>query len=236
MAGSKDRGFAAVVAAYAGSTGVSLRTAQRHAKSGHPDWVRYSQATLVSAVAKREQPLTTVEVEVMAAVSPGHPPAMPAELDVDESQLSESGRMLKACWEMWHAHFQLWKSCRGGTIDKMGNVTPPDHAMACVHASLMMKLRADFEKAQRVHTQWQIDDRSLIPANEFAAFRAQFLIPLRNLMRNMPAEMAPLVNPADQPRAIRGGEQYLQQRVQPQLQLCAEALDRMCPPRKGAAA
>lgn len=101
--------------------------------------------------------------------------------------------------------------------------------MMCVHAKLIMELRKDYDKALAKHQQWQIDNRRLIPANEFHAFRSGFLIPLRNMLKNMPAEAAPLVNPKDQQQAIRGGVEYLHQRLNPQIERALTALDALVP-------
>lgn len=176
---------------------------------------------MVSAVSKSAQePMTKVEVAVMASASPLSPPPMPAELQRPESQLAEPERMLRAAWELWSEHFQMWKKCLGGQGDQ---------AMACVQANMLIKLRADYDKALAKFTQWQIDNRRLIPANEFHAFRSAFLIPLRNMLGNMPAEAAALVNPANQQQAIKGGTEYLVSRLYPQIQECLNALDQLTP-------
>ncbi len=230
MTGTKDRAFAAVLKAYASSTGVSVRTAQRHARSGHQDWKRFSQATMVSAVTRSErEPMSAVEVAVMASASPLAPPELPEAVRRDESELAEPERMLRAAWELWSQHFAMWRQCLGGKDPKTKEDLPRDPAMACVQANMLMKLRGDYDKALAKYTQWQIDNRRLIPANEFHAFRSAFLIPLRNLLGNMPAEAAALVNPRDQQQAIKGGTEYLVNRLYPQIQQCLDALDQLTP-------
>lgn len=221
--------MAAVLKAYALSIGKDVRTAQRHAKSNHPDWQRFTQTTLQSAVAHPPaEPMTPCEVGVFAAASPLAPPALPADLRAPDSQLAEPERMCKASWQLWNQHYSMWLACLGG-VDKHGHPIPPDQAMACVQANMLIKLRADYEKALQKQQQWLIDTRRLIPANEFAAFRSQFLIPLRNMMDNMPAEAGALMNPQDQQQAIRGGREWLQNRFAPQLQQALMALDQMVP-------
>lgn len=221
--------MAAVIKAYALSIGKDVRTAQRHAASNHPDWVRFNQTTMIAAVSQpAAQPMTHAQVGVMASTSTLAPPAMPEELRAPDAQLAEPERMLKASWLLWSKHFDMWLRCLGGK-DKMGHDIPPDPAMACVQANMLIKLRADYEKALQKHTQWQIDNRRLIPANEFAAFRSAFLIPLRNMLDNMPAEAAPLMNPQDQQQAIRGGREWLSSRLAPQIAQAIAALDAMAP-------
>jgi hypothetical protein len=234
MAATKSRAMAAVVRAYALSIGKSLRTAQRHVEENHPDWVRFNQTTMIAAVSQPvTQPMSQAQVGVMASASPLAPPDLPSELRVPDSQLAEPERMLKASWMLWSQHFEMWLRCLGG-VDKLGATIPPDQAMACVHANMLIKLRADYEKAVQKHTQWLIDTRRLISANEFATFRSGFLIPLRNLMQNMPAEAAPLMNPQDQATAIRGGNNWLLNRFNPQLQQAIDALDQLCPSARAA--
>lgn len=130
---------------------------------------------------------------------------------------------------MWAEHFAMWRQCLGGTEKGTGRVIARDVAMAGAQAGLLMKLRADYDKALQKHTQWEIDQRRLIPANEFHAFRSGFLIPLRNMLSNMPAEQAALVNPANQQQAIRGGTEYLINRLMPQIQQCIDSLDHLTP-------
>ncbi len=221
--------MAAVIKAYALSIGKDVRTAQRHASTNHPDWIRFNQTTMIAAVSQpAAQTMSHAQVGVMASVSPLAPPDLPAELRAPDSQLAEPERMLKASWLMWSQHFDMWLRCLGGK-DKLGHDIPADQAMACVHANMLIKLRADYEKALQKHTQWLIDNRRLIPANEFAAFRSAFLIPLRNMLDNMPAEAAPLMNPQDQQTAIRGGREWLTSRFNPQLQQAIDALDQLVP-------
>jgi hypothetical protein len=230
MNGSKDRAFAAVIKAYATTTGVSLRTAQRHATSQHPDWKKFAQVTMVAAVSRKsDEPLSSNEATVLAYASPLAPPPPPPSIGLDQSTLAEPERMKNAAWLMWAEHFGMWRECLGGTEKGTGRIIPRDVAMAGAQAGLLMKLRADFEKAQAKHTQWEVDQRRLIPANEFHAYRSGFLIPLRNMLSNMPAEQAILVNPANQQQAIKGGTEYLLNRLMPQIQQCIDALDQLTP-------
>jgi membrane-bound lytic murein transglycosylase MltF len=49
------------------------------------------------------------------------------------------------------------------------------------------------------------------------------------MLSNMPAEQAILVNPANQQQAIKGGTEYLLNRLMPQIQQCIDALDQLTP-------
>lgn len=181
------------------------------------------------------EPMTTAEVTVLSAASPLAPPPPPDSMHLDQSQLPEPEQMRNAAWAMWSEHFAMWRHCLGGHEKGTGKAIPRDVAMAGAQAGLLMKLRADYDKALQKHTQWEIEQRRLIPANEFHAFRSGFLIPLRNMLSNMPAEMAALVNPANQQQAIRGGTEYLINRLMPQIQQCIDGLDHLTPQMQAAA-
>lgn len=215
---------AEVLRAYAASIGKDVRTAQRHAAAGNAEFLRFAQVSAVEGVKPREVTMTVVtESHAMA------PPEAPKEVDVPDAELSETGQLLKATWLMWAEHYARWKYNRGGFRDALGKLVEPNDAMMCVHAKLIMDLRKAFMDAQTKHQQWEIDNRRLIPANEFHTFRAEFLIPLRNILKNMPAEMAGLVNPHNQSQAIEGGRQYLQQRLMPQIQRMLDGMSNLTP-------
>ena len=209
--------------------GISLRTAQRRYPD-HPDIKKFFQVGADSSDFSPTKNRRSFEIEtVLAYDSPLAPPPPPPSIGLDQSTLAEPERMKNAAWLMWAEHFAMWRECLGGTEKGTGRVIPRDVAMAGAQAGLLMKLRADFEKAQAKHTQWEVDQRRLIPANEFHAYRSGFLIPLRNMLSNMPAEQAILVNPANQQQAIKGGTEYLLNRLMPQIQQCIDALDQLTP-------
>lgn len=219
----KDRAFAGLVRAYAATTGNSLRTAQRHVVASHPDWTRFVQGQAVQAV-RPPSASTPIQVAALATMSPVQPPPSGDLPKSDDSALSEPEKVLRACHAMWAHHFSAWKSCMGGK-DRAGNTIPRDDAMALSHAAACVKLRDSYERALQKFTQHEIEQRRLIPVNEFAAMRSEFVIPLRNLLTNLPSELAVAVNPADPAFALARISEFLQNRLQPAIHRLISGLD-----------
>lgn len=218
---------AAVLAAYAASIGKNVRTAQRHANEGHPDFLRFAQGQAGENIARQSGQISVPPVTADAAAL--MPPEMPPEVATPDDQLSETGLMLKMAWTMWKSHAEQWRVARGGWMQKDGKPAPTEHAMMLCHAKIIIDLRKAYNDAALKHQQWLVDNRRLIPVNEFEQFRAEFLLPLTSLMRNMPAEAAPLMNPQNQALAIRGGNDWLQQRFMPQVNRLIERLSAFAP-------
>lgn len=215
---------AAVLQAYAASIGANVRTAQRHASAGNPDFLRFAQGQA------GENVLRVVPSEVVAPVDTAlAPPQAPPEVQMRDEDLSETGRMLKAAWQMWASHYADWSVCRGGYKDKFGKDVPPDRPMMIMNAKLLIDLRKDYALAAAKHQAWQVDHRRLIPINEFERLRAEFILPMTNMIRNMPAEAAPLMNPQNQSVAISGGQQWLRERFMPAVQQLLDGFASMMP-------
>jgi hypothetical protein len=179
-------------------------------------------------------PVDVAPLPVDAPMSALGPPAAPPEVGIDDENLSETGRMLKAAWTMWREHYRQWNACRGGGVDRMGKPIPADHPMMLMHAKILIDLRKAYNDAFAKHQSWQIDARRLIPVNEFHAFRSEFLLPVTSLMRNAPPELAPLVNPGNQQQAIAGAQQWLTQRFMPAVERMLEGLAGLAPSLKSA--
>lgn len=171
----KDRAFAGLIKAFADHAKVSLRTAQRYAKTDHDDWKRYVQGQATVAVAKG--PVTPTVVL---------PP--PAELGELPGDVAEPERVLRDTLRMWRAHYDKWDGCMH---------VEQDQALALSHAAMCIKLREAYYEALRDFEQWQVEQRRVIPVNEFAAMRTEVIIPWRNLMQDLPSALARLVNPKD---------------------------------------
>ena len=205
----KDRAFAKLIQAYAASIGQGVRTAQRHAKKEHPDWVRFVQGQAVMVV-KDSRPAAPEQVAALASMSPVRPPDEDPTSGKAEVELSEPEMVLRATFEMWQAHFDSWKKCLGGK--------ERDDGMALSHAAACVKLRESYEKALQKFSQWEIEQRRVIPVNEFAAMRSEFVVPLGNLLAGLPAELAVMVNPKDPQFALAAMNGYLQSRLQPAIE------------------
>lgn len=223
---------AAVIKAYAESIGATVRTAQRHAAQNTDDFQRFTRGVVGDAMVKA--PVDVAPLPVDAPMSALGPPAAPPEVGIDDENLSETGRMLKAAWTMWREHYRQWNACRGGGVDRMGKPITADHPMMLMHAKILIDLRKAYNDALSKHQAWQIDARRLIPVNEFHAFRSEFLLPMTSLIRNAPPELAPLVNPGNQQQAIAGAQQWLTQRFMPAVERMLEGLAGLAPSLKSA--
>lgn len=221
---------AAVIKAYAESIGATVRTAQRHAAQNTDDFQRFTRGVVGDAMVKA--PVDVAALPVDAPISALGPPAAPPEVGIDDENLSETGRMLKAAWTMWREHYRQWNACRGGGVDRMGKPITADHPMMLMHAKILIDLRKAYNDALAKHQAWQIDARRLIPVNEFHAFRSEFLLPMTSLIRNAPPELAPLVNPGNQQQAIAGAQQWLTQRFMPAVERMLEGLAGLAPSLK----
>ncbi len=220
---------AEVLKAYAASIGATVRTAQRHAEAGHADFERFTRGVVGDAMARKAPELPPALVKSSDSSALG-PPSPPPEAQVDDEHLSPTGRMLKAAWCMWAEHYKQWNACRGGGgVDAMKKPIPPDHPMMLMHAKLLIDLRKAYHDASAKHQAWQIDARRLIAINEFHAFRSEFLLPVTSLMRNSPAELAPLVNPGNQQQAIRGAQEWLTSRFMPAVDRMLQGLSALAP-------
>lgn len=230
----KDRAFAALIKAYCTATGRSLRTGQRHAAEGHDDWTRFTQGQACAAVTTKDALAPSVlQVTALAALSPLHPPDLPKPSECSET-MSEPERVMRDAWSMWRTHFDLWQRNLHGAIipatDKTPEqIIPADQAMACVHAKLCIDLREQYNEALRDFTQWEIEQRRLIPVNEYAATHAEVGIPLANLMSTMPTELAASVNPENSTHAFRVLTDWLQKRAQPAIDAFLRKLEENMP-------
>jgi hypothetical protein len=196
--------------------------AQRHAAQNDPEFERFAKGASGEA-------LSRMPAEVVHSQGDIAPPALPDELKIADEELSETGQMLKAAWRMWVEHYNQWNYCRGGFKDAMGKTVQTDHPMMLMHSKILMDLRKAYNDAFQKHQAWLVDNRRLIPVNELHAFRSEFLLPVTSLMRNMPAEAAPMMNPNNQHQAIRGGQEWLQQRFMPAVQRMLDGLAALAP-------
>lgn len=208
MRQGKDRAIAALVKAFAAQQGCSLRTAQRHCSAESEEWRRFSQGQLLDSVRRSgAAPVARAGVD--------HPPAPPSDDAGPPMGSSEPERLVRQCWEMWHWHYETWRHF----------AVAKDDALTLSHAAACVKLRESYEKALAKFQQWEIEQRRLIPVNEFAAMRSEFVIPLANFLGNLPAELGPQVNPQNPGHAMNRIAEYLQQRLQPAIKRLLDNLE-----------
>lgn len=181
--------------AYAKAMGVDVRTAQRHQKAKHPDWQRFLGNCAVEGVKRQadEGAMTPVEAAALGEVSPLAPVEVPSWYAVDDADLSPVQVTEKRAWEAHDRTFRAWQDMQSHHGDKL---------VSLAYVREIPKLRENWDKARRERERWEVEQRRLIPINEFEAFRTQFIAPVAEMLANLPAELAAVVNP-DNPAAAR---------------------------------
>lgn len=207
---AKDE-FSGLRKAYAESKGISIRSAQRHQKQGHPDWQRFIGATAIEGATRKakEGLMRPEESTALAQVSPLRPGDRPAFYDRSDTDLSPVQIKEKQAWELHARTYEQWSEliCQAGGSE-----------MAVVLLNQLPKLRENHEKAQQAREKWEIEQRMLIQAGEFEQFSAEFILPLAELLRNIPTELAALVNPDNPAFAREKLMNWLRDKAQPQIQ------------------
>lgn len=92
------------------------------------------------------------------------------------------------------------------------------------HGNLPAFLKAEreaqksYREAKRAHELQEVASGRLRPASEFAELQRLVLIPLRNVIANMPRELGPRCNPFDHAFAIEAADEWVKDRFTPQLE------------------
>jgi hypothetical protein len=198
--------------AYAAAAGVNVRTAQRHQKQKHPDWERFIGVRASEAVKSLEKTgvMDRAGVTALAECSPFKPDGRPAFADADEQGLSLPQKAELRAWSIYEETYAQWKECLGGGVTS-------NAVVATGIARELPKLREDYEKARGVRERWEIENRRLIPVHEFESFVGQFLLPLADLLRNLPVELPLIANPADPELARSRIIEWLRSKAEPQI-------------------
>ena len=196
--------------AYAAAGGLALRTAQRHQKQKHPDWERFLGVRASESVKSLEKTgvMDRAGVTALAAVSPSRPERAPEF--IEEEGLSQPQLAELRAWMVHDETFKQWKDLLASGIQ--GNPV-----LATGIARELPKLREDYVKAKAEREKWEIENRRLIPVHEFEAFMGQFLLPLAELLRNLPVELPLIANPADPGLARSRIIEWLRSKAEPQI-------------------
>lgn len=176
--------------AYAKAMGVDVRTAQRHQKGKHPDWQRFLGNCAIDGVKRQAagEVMAPVEAQAIGEVSPLAPAENPGWYAADDSDLSPVQQTEKHAWEAHDRTYRAWRDMQAG---------PHEALVALAYVRELPKLRENWDKARREREKWEIEQRRLIPLNEFERFRVEFIAPVAELLANLPAELAAVVNPGD---------------------------------------
>lgn len=223
MGATKDRAMSAALKAFALSIGRDVRTAQRHRKSNSPEWQRYMANGIIQAMAKpKNTPREQVDVEVLAEVSINSPRHESPPPDLDESAMSEPERMMRAHWQVWQETHTQWK--------RVVKANGAENALLASSLGLALtKHREAYIKAKRDFEDYQQRQRLTIPNGEIQAARQGFWIPFFNLLRNMPAEISAMCDPAIRADVRKVADEFLVNRLQPQSHQILDDLDNLTP-------
>lgn len=200
MANRKDPAAAALVKLFADHLGQSLRNAQIHKARNSPEWQRFT-GTFGAVKPKANALLDSAPTNPDDVIPP--PPAE-----------NESGPA-----EMHRQHLAVWR----GTHADWENAGDP-----LVKASIaltLVKVREAFVKAKRDHEDHEQRQRVTIHFSELQATREKFWLPLRDLLRNMPAEVSAMCDPAYRAEVRRICGEFLVERLQPQINRLLDDLE-----------
>jgi hypothetical protein len=198
--------------AYAAATGVTVRTAQRHQRQNHPDWMRFVGVQASEGVRRREREgaMEPAEATALATVSPARPEERPSFYVEEEEGLSPAQVNEKRAWEIHERTYRTWQDM----------LCDPrvESVVALAFARELPKLREDYEKARMARERWELETRRLIPLHEFEAFVGTFLVPLAELLRNLPVELPVVANPENPALARSRILEWLRAKAEPQIE------------------
>lgn len=223
MGASRDPLLAQLKKAFAASHGCDERTARRHFNRNSEEWQAFlskqgREAARNLQAALPSTPAQAVAIQILGPASPAEI-EKPSAVDTPDDQLPEPAKILKAQWRIYKQASEAWSRA----------VKEGDEIKAIALGQATIKAQDAFYKAKAKYDQWELDERRKIPATEFHAFRAQFVLPLVNLLRGLPAQLGVIMNPKDNAFAIRVGTEYMVGTVHPQIQRLIAALDDYAP-------
>lgn len=221
MAATRNPLLAQLKKTFAESHGCDERTARRHFNRNSEDWQAFiaKQGREAAELIGKAKACTEGQAVALQVLSPQGVMEKPAVADEVEERLAEPERILKTQWEVYQQASAAWRKA----------MTDGNAIEAHMFGQATIKAQEAYYKAKARHAQWELDERQKIPAQEFHAFRAVFLLPLANLIRNLPAHLGPLMNPGDKAYAIRAGQEYIVGTFDPQLSRLISELDAHVP-------
>jgi hypothetical protein len=198
--------------AYAAAAGVTIKTAQRHSGKNHPDWIRFMGGRASDAVKELEKTgaMDAVGVTALAAVSPFRPAGAPEFVEDDEAGLSHPQKAELRAWKVHEETFRQWQH-------ELRQGVNCNAIIATGIARELPKLHEAYVKAKVEREKWEIETRRLIPVHEFESFVGQFLLPLADLLRNLPVELPLIANPENPGLARERIIDWLRSKAEPQI-------------------
>lgn len=195
---------------FAETHGLSERTARRHFNKNSPEWRAFRERERRAPNTESLTPCTVEQVAAFRQTGPAEPP---------RAGDSEAELILSKQWAIWNQAGSAWeRACVEG-----------DDIRAHNFGQATIKALEAFYKAKSQFEQQETDNRQKIPLHEFHLFRVRALLPIANMIRNLAAQLGPVMNPQNAAFAIRAGEEYMIATVHPQIQKCIAALDEFAP-------
>lgn len=197
---------AELVRRFALEKNVAVRTAQWHRKQQTADWREFM--SLRAGLAERFEKSLPVQ-----APAPG--PSLveePAALNRPVETREEEMELQAFC--TWRATANLVSASLKGR--------DPD-LPAFLRAE--REAQKSYREAKRTREQAQMASGRLRPASDFAALKRTVIMPLRNVLLNMPRELGPRCNPFDHAFAIEAADEWVKDRFTPQLEAAIRALE-----------
>jgi hypothetical protein len=161
----RNHHLSALVALYAESAGIALRTAQLHAQRSNPKWLEFAKRNGVSLDGESEPQ------EITVGVVGG--PEKPIEHQMEEG------------------HRDLWSEAmsKATAATKRG-----DLAVASALGKLAKEQLEAYEKAKRLRMARDIEDRELIRSHEWSGL-LDFVARIAGMITGLDRELADRVNP-----------------------------------------
>jgi hypothetical protein len=211
MAASRSPLLADLKKAFAIAHGLTERSARRHFNAQSELWQSFisKQGTEAAKNLTAAQRSTAVQATALQILGPASPATIekPPVVDQPDEHLAEPQRILKQQWLIYDQASHAWhRALEAG-----------DEVKSYALGQATIKALDAYYKAKSRHDQWELDDRKKVPFSELLAIHAQFLQPVANLIRNLCAQLGPIMNPKDTHYAIRAGNEYMVATVDPQI-------------------
>lgn len=190
----------------------TLRTAQRHAAKNSEQWQEFTRIKLAASAN-----LVTLCPDGLGPVRPAPPSAIePPEGGEEISpSLPEALYMERVQWAIYRDVYSSWRMATARC----------DDISAISFAAMTVKLLPVYLKAKHARRDWEIENRRLLPIEEYQAVRTGFLIPLSGLLDNVENELAMLANPSDPDFAREKILEWKLSRLQPRIQEAIRAFE-----------
>jgi hypothetical protein len=208
----RNHQLAGLVKLYMEEAGLSLRSAQRHAKNEAPEWKQFVARHAMEAVKPGAKPdVRNVEAHMVVLDPEGPPPAPPSsgkkledEFDFDETGMIPEEVAMRTQWRMYqHNKKQALAFAKAGDAISAGAFS---RNATDILKSYWVSVR-EWKRAMQ-------DARQLVPAGEFEDFR-RTVGQVAQVVRNGGKQFASQANPQNPGQAMSAFEVWLRETFSP---------------------